>query len=123
MPDDGKTKDVRREEELKEIKFRIFGAPYKEPKRWYYFEIDPGSNFDEWIPEGELDLYTGLKDKNGKEIYEGDIVQFQNAYDDTTAVEIEYDPSEAYFTVPTRYSADMEIIGNIYENPELLEVK
>jgi uncharacterized phage protein (TIGR01671 family) len=108
---------------MREIKFRawdkkgkrmcLVGGIVFEKGQIVEVDADEGDKLTNFI----LMQYTGLKDKNNKEIYEGDIVIYQNAYDDTTAVEIEYDPSEAYFTVPTRYSADMEIIGNIYENP------
>lgn len=55
--------------------------------------------------------YTGLKDKNKKEIYEGDIVQFQHIDD------------YGYMTNIFSMESDIviEIIGNIYENPELLK--
>lgn len=77
---------------------------------------------------------TGLKDKHGKLIYEGDIVRFYFDNDEIIAV-IEWDYDECRFYLNTtdyfedKYVTDYEIvnqekyevIGNIYDNPELLE--
>lgn len=72
--------------------------------------------------------YTGLNDKNGKEIYEGDIVQFtiehEEEIDDVTYKEAVHF-SEGCFNVDgevplNAFSDECEVIGNIYENPELL---
>lgn len=93
--------------------------------------------FDEWlnnIDNTVLMQSTGLKDKNGKLIYEGDIVKFNFDTDEIKAV-VSWDNKELigfylnttdyfkdkYVTDYDFYKNDYEVIGNIYENPELLE--
>lgn len=82
----------------------------------------------------EVLMYTGLKDKNGKEIYEGDILQFYNDEDymiKSGYAKVVFEDGAfccKHFKYGTEYLANMDmsdmditVIGNIYENPELLE--
>jgi hypothetical protein len=74
--------------------------------------------------EVELMQFTGLLDKNGKEIYEGDVVQWYGLYgmgNSYTRV-VQWDNEEAMF-LPNHMKDGVEIIGSIYENPELMEAK
>lgn len=83
--------------------------------------------------EVELIQYTGLKDKNGKEIYEGDIVLVESGGILTrykTVVEFKEgaliaslisEENHFYIFNPGFDSNDFEVIGNIYENKNLLE--
>lgn len=98
----------------------------------------PTSDYNSPIPieKSELILMqsTGLKDKNGKEIFEGDVVQFEDYYIESDLPYINrgiVEWSQGQFTITNRASVDMEdlldgefldltIIGNIYKNPELL---
>ena len=74
--------------------------------------------------------YTGLKDKNGKEPWEGDVVKCQDYDDAPDPGVIEYtehnsafmminDPQETALFLYEAYHG-CEVLGNVYENPELL---
>ena len=125
---------------MREIKFRAWD---KESKRFTnYALLDDKAMFFEkhlgtWKPSTNrftLMQYTGLKDKNGKEIYEGDIVKTSNYGTGNRVNHRGYDLfniifKDGAFRLDSKYRAyflndgfHCEIIGNIYENPELMEV-
>lgn len=100
--------------------------------------VDEDSATGDWIVNNDLELMqsTGLKDKNGKEIFEGDVVQFEDCYTESDFLYINkgiVEWSQGSSTVTNRDSVEMEdlldgeildvtIIGNIYENQALMEV-
>ena len=79
----------------------------------------------------ELMQSTGLYDKNGKEIFEGDIVKMvKDVYSDLTYYEIVRHRGGAYRLESNQHGCELwlrhtncEVIGNIYENSKLLEVE
>lgn len=103
--------------------------------------IDDDDVAGEWIVNNDLNLMqsTGLKDKNGKEIFEGDIVTDSHTIEvlrnhQTLGFYMVDEKGKENFlssTVDTEgfeeakefMANSVKIIGNIYENPELLEVK
>ena len=134
---------------MREIKFRawdnISKKMYPYALQWFCGELNVHKNTvhnGEWINIGcgredgvvdysyELMQYTWLKDKNGKEIYEGDIItcwayqREKEEINEWKKIEVTY--KDGYF-YPFWYNAwwrsavyNIEVIGNIYENPELL---
>lgn len=77
-----------------------------------------------------LEQYTGLNDKNGTAIFEGDIVRQQMRFAETNGV-IFWQEEKSRFainldgfitTITKPQESSYEVVGNIHENPELLEV-
>lgn len=94
---------------------------------WYVSRDDDGDPTQELgqVNNPILMQFTGLKDKNGKEIYEGDIFQDE---EDGSCEFVEWDNEFGGWSTQAWYSVGefaqaaerLEVIGNIYENPELL---
>ena len=140
---------------MKEIKFKIYD---KELKEYHIEELQDLSEDDYWYG-GDIEVwsvlydcnheqerfvalqYTGLKDKNEKEIYEGDILLAPAWFGELKCICIYQQENivssiqgfglysyDSYFNnyrtlVESDEWDEFEIIGNIYENPELLEDK
>lgn len=115
---------------MREIKFR---GKRLDNGEWVYGDLHirtPFPHIHSEIDYGKVDIdphtvgqFTGLHDKNGKEIYEGDIVR----YDMGGECEVSYcigggfagfDLSPAFHN--EHQLTDVEVIGNIHDNPELL---
>jgi uncharacterized phage protein (TIGR01671 family) len=116
------------------IKFRAWDKVLKE---FVFIEIPNGqinlkitshkgmpcvSDLEDW------DEYTGFKDIKNKEIYESDIIKFNTKFEGECVEEVYRDDSgmfkHTYSNRPDKAfwgSYPMEVIGNIYENPELLK--
>jgi len=101
------------------IKFKIWDRKLNKFISWNSL---PVHDFDS--EEYSYCLFTGLLDENGKEIYKGDIVEFCNGISEVTIVN-----SGAYRVRSAQWGSDdlseicgiCKIVGNIYENPELLK--
>jgi len=113
---------------MREIKFRAWDKEIKKMRLPERMKHAISLNFNTGIVEigngGDVEFlqYTGLKDKNGKEIYEGDIL------DGGYVVEWEtMEDNEMGFGVGIGFNVhpdiveDSEVIGNIYENPKLIK--
>lgn len=137
---------------MKELKFRIW---IKDEKRYYdesdeeSYMIVPNGNvtytseaYEEdgvWFNDTTsatndviVEQYTGLKDKNGKEIYEGDVVEYTTCYygnEKRHRKVVEWkewdsdDFGEPHNIGYRDLSEYMEVIGNVHENADLLERK
>ena len=117
---------------MREIKFK---ARFQD--EWIYWESGDKSNwFWEKVREFDLDpfQYTGLKDKNGKEIYEGDIIKWKDNDNTYNIFIVKYEIEWCGFTIESIQNSgqymlngdhcrhyNSEVIGNKFENPDLLK--
>ena len=109
---------------MRKIKFRAWDKTNK--KMWQYpfglYDVPfwIGDEISKSEKRGEIMQFTGLKDKNRKEVYEGDIVMINLKLISVISFKngkFGYKDREYHFSL----DEDIKILGNIYENPELLK--
>lgn len=126
---------------MKELKFKIWDKKNKimsNPFTIFSFK-DTSENFNKFLSDDpETLLFTGLLDKTGKEIYEGDILSLNYFEGEVVKMWIEYLDTLPYCCTIIKYSEGdwvplgrimkrdgeqftCEVIGNIYEHPELVK--
>lgn len=105
---------------MRKIKFRVWNGEYMISPDYITRE---GVAFwkEDSIPTSSREImqFTGILDKNGKEIYEGDVIKYLQF-----TIIIKWIEDKAKFNIfdyTGINSNNIEVIGNIYENPELVE--
>ena len=133
----------------REIKFRVFDQELKEYRTSQGGDYSLGvlsgevrGKYGEEFPNMIVEQFTGLKDKNGKEIYEGDLILDLFPIDDEDlskgyyedflpvtwcsktlqwCVDASFEKNGNYLTSIVEYFGEfLEVKGNIYKNPELI---
>lgn len=129
---------------MREIKFRIWDTENNEMLKVQELDFEPTfyggriairpDQYNDYFDTEDMILmqYIGLHDKNGKEIYEGDIVKIEYADFKFKGV-VKYDETYLAYVITNTYTATheyenlgdyidygIEVIGNKFDNPELL---
>ena len=134
---------------MRQIKFQIYwiaghemlydtnnDLEFRDKENYWITDLSDATNHPESY---KVRQYTGLKDKNGTEIYDGDYIRYSmrtingSIYthvcrvfqheSGTWRIEGYHEDNRSYETKGTVYAAHLicEVIGNIYENPELVK--
>ncbi len=129
---------------MREIKFRgfsifnddwVYGYVIKMNENYYILQELEGYKY-KVVDKNSIGQYTGLKDKDGKEIYEGDILKYKRNDISEENFKLYWNEEESAFylqnilypnddDIAVKYYRieNFEIIGNIFENKELLETE
>lgn len=119
----------------REIKFRVWDIKNKEMLKVQELDFEPTfyggkiairlDQYNDYFDTEDMILmqYTGIDDKNGKEIYEGDIVKYENMtgkimFFNGSFIMSNFEETEEWELGVI--NEELEIMGNIYDNPELI---